>query len=247
MFWHHTSVVVLRHLTVIECSYIRIFQTFSVVVDRYYELAGNKTSRHQFQRHSLRHFPYYHTCFLEGVGRLEHLSAAEGVCCRSVCLYRFYGTRLPSPGVVDEQFRINAKELVQQFLVVQRCPSQLSHSVYAIESQPFCCPLTHSPELGNRTIVPQLTAVRHLVEFRNAYTVGVGRSLLCHDVHSHLAQIHISTYACRRCYARLLEHVAYHLYGELVRRHLVAAQVVGDVHEHLVDAVHVDILGSHIP
>ena len=40
-------------------------------------------------------------------------------------------------------------------------------------------------------MVPKLSAVRHLVEFGNTYAILVGRDVLGHDVHGHLAEIHV--------------------------------------------------------
>ena len=104
----------------------------------------------------------------------------------------------------------------------------------------------HAPEVGQGAVVPQLAPIGCLVQFGDAYAVFVGRYVLGYDVHSHLAEVEVGADAGGSGDARLAQHVANHATSQLVGRYLVCFQVVGHIHEHLVDGVDVNVLGCHI-
>ena len=95
-------------------------------------------------------------------------------------------------------------------------------------------------------MVPKLSAVGHLVQLRYADTVLVGRHLLRHDIHGHLAEIHVCSDASSGGDTCSPQHVAYHGHGELMRGHFVCFKVVRHIHEHLVDAIHMNVFRSEV-
>ena len=199
MLWHHLAVVVLLYVAVIFGEYVLVLQVFCVISHVHRYLVSDELVGNQFQCHAVSHLLYYHACFLEGIRLCQHLSAAERTSFRPVCLYHVHSARLPTPGVVYEQFSVYSEEAVKQFFVLFRHACHLAHSVYAIYFQRPCDAASYAPEVRNGSMVPQLPAIGHLVQLCYAHPVLVGLRLLGHDVHSHLCQIHIRTYAgcCR--------------------------------------------------
>ena len=148
--------------------------------------------------------------------------------------------------MIDEKFGIYPKQAEQEVLVRKRHTCQLAHSVNTKLLQLCGNSLTHSPETGKRFVVPELLAIAHLVQFANTHPVLIGRNMFSHDVHSHLCQVQISTNAGSSGYSCGLQHITYDSHRQLVGIHLVAAKIGCYVHKHLVDAIHMYILGSDI-
>ena len=91
-------------------------------------------------------------------------------------------------------------------------------------------------------MAPQPPPVAPLVQLRDAHPVLVRRHVLGPDVHGHLGQVQVGAHARRGGDAGGLENVQDDRAGQLPGRHVVGVQVVGHVHEHLVDAVGEDVL-----
>ena len=88
--------------------------------------------------------------------------------------------------------------------------------------------------------------IAHLIQLADAHPVLVCRNMLGHDVHGHLAEVHVSADASRGRDACLFQHVTDHLHCKLVSRHLVTFQISRYVHEHFVNAIDMNILGGNI-
>ena len=163
MFWHILPVIIGSNLTVIFLTNFWSCQTFCIITYGQHQLVCHQTLRNQVECHSFCHFLYHHTGFLECVRLLQHLSAAEGVGLRTICLYRLHRTRFPSPSMVYQQFGIHAKEPVKQSFVLYRHPGQLTHRVNTIDCQFLSDSTSYTPELRDRLVVPQLTSIRHFI------------------------------------------------------------------------------------
>ena len=148
--------------------------------------------------------------------------------------------------MVYQQFGIHAKEPVKQSFVLYRHPGQLTHRVNTIDSQFLCYASAYTPELRDRLVVPQLMPIRHFIQFCDAYTVFVGRHLFGHNIHRHLAEIHIRTNASRSSNARLTQHVANHLHRQLMGSQFICAKISRHIHNHLIDGIHMDVLWCYI-
>ena len=70
--------------------------------------------------------------------------------------------------------------------------------------------------------------------------------MLCHDIHSYLAQVQIRADTCCSGNACSFQHVPYHGHSKLTSRHAVGAEIGRSVDKHLVHGVDMDILLSHI-
>ena len=112
--------------------------------------------------------------------------------------------------------------------------------------QLFRVAAAHAPEVRQRTVLPKQRAVAPLVKLRDAHAVLVRRNALGHHVHRDLAEIEIRPYPRRRRDARRVQHVEDHGPRQLAGGRAVGLQIAGDVHQHLVDGVGVDILGRNI-
>ena len=148
--------------------------------------------------------------------------------------------------MVDDEFGIDTKQLIEQFLIVQRQPRELSHRIDADGAEPCDDAAAEAPEVGHRLMVPQLPPVAHLVKLGNAYPVLVGRDMLCDDIHRHLAEVEVGADARRGGDARRLQHVPDHGHRQLVCRHLVGLQVIGDIGEDLVNRIDVDVFRRNV-
>ena len=94
-------------------------------------------------------------------------------------------------------------------------------------------------------MLPILAAIAHLVKFGNSDSVLVSRGVFRFDVHCNLSEIHIRAYAGRSGDAGVLEDFAYHPHCQFVRAAIIAAQVVCDIHKHLVDGIDVNVISRN--
>src|SRR5574344_772516 len=246
VFGHLPTVVVHCRCAMIILSYLRVFQVLCIIADGEHQLVGHHFSCHEFQGHLFCHFHGHHPCFVKIIAALQHLSAAERVGFRTVCLYHIHCARLPSPRMVNQQFCIHAKHFVDQFIVLFRESCQFAHGINAINSQFLCDTTSDAPEIGQRAVVPELFSVIHFVQFGNAHPVLVCRCFLCHYIHGHLAKIEVRPDTRRSRDACLLQHVAYHRHSHFVGCQFHHIQIIRDVHQHFVNGVDVYVLRRHI-
>ena len=77
---------------------------------------------------------------------------------------------------------------------------------------------------------------------RNAHAILVRLGLLGLDIHGDLGEKEIGANA-RRCRdAGIVQDVAHHRHGQLVRRHAVSAQIICHIDKNLVDGIDDDVL-----
>ena len=95
-------------------------------------------------------------------------------------------------------------------------------------------------------MIPEYSAVAHLVKLGYSYAVFVGLTVFCIEVHCDFAKIKVRSYACRGGYACCFKHVKHHFHRKLTRRQAIGFEIIRCVNENLVDRINVDILGSNI-
>ena len=127
-----------------------------------------------------------------------------------------------------------------------RAPGHIPHSVHPMGLQLIGIALAHPPEVGEGPVVPEEPPVGHLIQLGDAHSVLVRMDVLGHDVHSHLGQVQIGTHARCGGEAGGFQNVQDDGSGQLPGGHLISVQVVGQIHEHLVDGVGIDVLRGHI-
>ena len=243
---HLAAIVVCCDIAMVVVTNVRVRQRLDVIAYCQHQLVCNETFAHKVESNGIRHLLDNDPCFLECVGFCKHLSAAQRIGLRSIGFHIVHRDRFPSPGMVDKEFRIHTKEFVEQSLTLYGTESHIAHGVHTILSKFLCYAFAHTPELGDWGIVPQLFPVTHLIEFRNAHTVLVSRSLLCHDVHGYLAEVKVCADAGSSRYPGILQDITYHGHGKFMCRHPVCVKVSRHVHKDLVDGINVNILWSDV-
>ena len=115
-----------------------------------------------FQFHGAQ-FPHHQFGLVIGIRILQHLTGAEAAIFQTVGVDVGDGAGLWAPGVVDQQFCVDTKDLVEQILIVvirglsDGTPGNISHGVEALDLQLSGIPLPDSPEIGERQVVPKET------------------------------------------------------------------------------------------
>ena len=106
--------------------------------------------------------------------------------------------------------------------------------------------LAHPPEVGEGPVTPQQPPVGHFIQLGDAHPVLVRVDVLGHDIHGHLGQVQIGAHTRRGGDAGGFQNIQDDGPGQLPGSHPISVQVVGQVHEHLVDGVGIDVLRCHI-
>ena len=156
----------------------------------------------------------------------------------------FDGGRLPTPGVIDQQFGIDAEDFVEGcFLVfVKRSSRYITHRVKSELFQLPAVAVAHTPEISKRTVTPQQFPVFHFVQLRNPHAVLVRRNVLCHDVHCHLRKIQVRPDTGGRRNAGGVKHLPDHRHSKLVRRQPIGVKIMRRVNKNLVNRIDVNVL-----
>ena len=148
--------------------------------------------------------------------------------------------------MVYQQFRIDPEQLIQQVLTLNGTAGDVAHCQDAVGRQPCGNSTAHAPEVRKRCMFPQQTAVSHLVQFRDAHAVLIGRHFLGYNVHRYLAEIKVRANASGGGDACLGQHLPDDFHGQLVSRHPVILQVGCHVHKNLVDGIDMDVLRGDV-
>ena len=155
--------------------------------------------------------------------------------------------------MVDEQFRVDAEQTVQQILVVvvggppERTAGDVAHGHEPVGFELLRVSAPDSPEVGKRPMSPEQPAVRRFVELRDAHAFGVGRHMLGHDVHGHFGQVQVGADTRGGSDAGLAVDRPHDVARQFVRGFAVGVQVPCNVHEHLVDGIHVNVVRGGVP
>ena len=148
--------------------------------------------------------------------------------------------------MVDKDFCVHAKNLIQTIFSMDGKPCQVPHGVDAVGFQPFDSAGASHPEIRQRAMVPQQIPVRLLVQLCNSDTIFVCRDVLCYNVHGQLCKVEVGADACRCGDAGVVQHLPHHGHGKLVGAHVVIGQVARHINKNLVNGVGVDIRRGHI-
>ena len=93
---------------------------------------------------------------------------------------------------------------------------------------------------------PHGLPVGHLVQLGDAYPVFIRWDMLRHNIHGHLTEKEVGADPRRGRDACCLNDIQYDLHGKVMGRQLVGIQVVGHIHEYLVDGVDHDVLRGDV-
>ena len=95
-------------------------------------------------------------------------------------------------------------------------------------------------------MAPQILPVSPLVQLGNSDAVFIRLDVLGPNVHGNLGQVQIGPHPRRSGDAGGFQNIQNDGPGQLPGGHVVGVQVVGHIHEHLVNAVREDILRGDI-
>ena len=221
-------------------------QVFGIIAYGEHYLAGCKAFFHQFQCQLLGHFPDDDPGSGIGVGGAQHLSLGKGMALRGVGPDILHGAGLVSPGMVYEQFCIDAEEPVEQFLVDQGTPGHVPHGVHAVLGKPLGIAMAYAPEVRQGLMRPQGPPVAHLVKLCHPCAVFVGLCVLCHNIHGHLGQVEVGAYAGCGREPRFPGYFCEDVAGQLPGRLFLRGKVGCCFQKDFVNGVDADILGCKV-
>ena len=212
-----------------------------------HQIVFNKTHRDR-----IHHLAHHQARLLEGIRILQHLPLAHTLGSRFCILDVGDGAGLVTPGMIDQQFRIHAEHLVERLGILDAYPRNIAHRADAAAAvqitflQASRDAPAHLPEARNRLVRPELFAVSHFVEFRDAHAVFVGLHMLRHHVHRNLAQVKVRADPARRGDSRRRKNILDNRLHQLAGGLLIQLQVFRQVQEAFVDGIGMDIVGTHI-
>ena len=146
--------------------------------------------------------------------------------------------------MVDDQLGVDAEGFVEPVLAigVERGTRNVAQSEKLQRLELLKDAFTDAPEIRQRAVCPELFPEGHLVERRDANAVLIGLGFLGFDVHGDLGEEEIGADARRRRDAGIVQHVAHHRHGQLVRRHAIGAQIIRHIDKNLVDGIDDNVL-----
>ena len=109
-----------------------------------------------------------------------------------------------------------------------------------------CRACTYSPKVRDWCVRPPFILESLLIQLRNTHSVLIGWNMLCHNIHSDLAEKHIRAYACRSRDTRCVKHILYQHTGKTVTVRVIGAEIARSIYENLVNRVCEYIFGSDI-
>ena len=224
VFRDFSPIAVGGNLPVIIFPQGRFFQVVDIIANGKDHLVGNQPFVHQIQNQKIRHLLHHQPGLSKHIGTLEHLAGADAVVLRFVGLDIRDGTGLPSPGVVDQKFRVDAKEIIEEIFIViirrfsQGAAGDVSHGKETVLLQLFRVSSSHPPKICQRAVVPQESPIGHLRQFGDAHALAVGRHMLCHNIHGDLAEIEVGADTGSGCDAGGFQHIQNYFHGQLPGR-----------------------------
>ena len=190
MLRHLSPIPVTRHFTLVFRCPRR--QTFDIVADCHNHLIRDKSFLHKIKHKCLRHLPNHDTCLLECIRGLQHLPGTDAVALRPVRFNLRDRTRLIAPRVIDQQLCIDTKQLIQKVFIIviifsaQRTPGNISHRIQILRMQLLLVARSYTPEIRQRFMVPQQSAITHLIKLRDPRSTLVRLHMLRFDIHCNL-------------------------------------------------------------
>ncbi len=252
MFWHLPAISVPGHLSPIISLSGTATEIFYVIPHREHHLVRHNPVVHQIQHQHVHHLFHYQPGLLEIIRALEYLPGAKAGGFRPVRLDIRNRTGFPAPGMVNQQFRIDAKHPIKKILIIiirfpaQGAPGDVPHGMHALGLQLPGIPGTHPPEISNGAVFPQEPAVTHLIQLRDAHPVLVRLNMLRLNIHGNLAQVKVAANPRRGRDSCLHQHIPYDGHGQLLRSHLIGGQIMGHIQKHFVNGIHMDVLRRNI-
>ena len=195
---------------------------------------GDQILFDHFKGEKLHHLLHDEPSLLKAVIPHEHLAPGEGVALRLVSLDVLNGGGFQPPGVVYEELRIDAEDLVHEILVSF---GYVSHGIDAVFGKPFGGASSHPPEVRDGLMIPEGLPVAYLVELADEIRRMLGR-----NIQGHLGQIQIGAYAAGGPHANLGRDLSHEKYRHLSGCLVIQLKVVRHIQKTLIYGIHVDVV-----
>ena len=157
--------------------------------------------------------------------------------------------------MVDQDFSVDTKLLIEPFFVLYGTERHFSHRIHVILLQAVGLAGTDLPEIGKWFVVPEPEAVGAFVQLCDTDAILVRRSFFCDDVHGDLGKIQVGADPDSGGDPSRFQYVPDHDHRHDVSRMLpclfcfrfIEMQVRRCIDEYLIHAVYVDVLCCGVP
>ena len=100
---------------------------------------------------------------------------------------------LVTPGVVDEEFGVDAKKLIQKFDISKRTACNVTHSIHTATHKALFVATPHTPNISDGLMFPKLFTKTDCVEAGDANASRVWFGMLGKYIHGDFGEEEIST------------------------------------------------------
>ena len=217
-----------------------------VVADMNDDTVRHQIFGDQFDTQLIGHFPDDQAGLFIIIGFGQDLTGLHRMADRCEGLDPGHGTGLQSPGVVDQELRVDTEKLIKELFVGQGHGGNIPHGKDALGREGPGGAAADLPEIGQGHMVPEQEPVGHGRQLGDPYAVRVGLHAFGNDIHGDLGQVHIGADAAGRGDAGGGEDIPDHGHGQFMGRHAVKGQVVGDIDKNFIHGIHMDIFRRYI-
>ena len=240
MFRHFSAITIGCHRTSVCFCNFRICQIINIISHGQYKLVRHQSLFYQIKDKHICHLPDHQPCLVKYIWTLQHLTGTKTTASRFIGLDRRHGTRFPSPGVIDQKFRIHTKKTIQQIFIViiirsaHGTSGNISHGINAHFLQLSGIAPSHAPEIRQRTVVPEHLPITPLIQFRNPHAINIRLCMLSPNIHGHLTQIKIRTDSRGSRDSCCHQNIKNDFHGQFSGRHLIKRQILRGIDHHLI-------------
>ena len=129
-----------------------------VITNIKHELIGGDSLSYKVKRKQIGHFLYYKQCRIVFIRFRQHLSLAQTVVFRSVRSDFSYGTRFPSPRMVNDKFCVFSEFPVDHIFITFGNTCKITESMDPEFFKPPGNSGAETPEVSKRSMPPELPA-----------------------------------------------------------------------------------------
>ena len=148
--------------------------------------------------------------------------------------------------MINENFRIDSKFFEQHLFLRKACPRKFSHRMDSVLSQFPYCTGPDLPEISQWLMIPKQIPEGLFIEGSNPYTVWIRSSVLGDDIHGEFAQIQIGPDPGGCSNSGGIKYLADDCFCQIIGRHPVMCQIGSNIHKHLINGVHMNVLWRNI-
>ena len=115
---HFPAIEICGHRAGIAVSDLRLRKVLYVIAHRQHHLVRDQLLPNKVKDQAVGHLLDDQASLVHCIWQLKHLTDGYGIIFRLIALYGCDCTRLPAPGMIDQQLRVHAEDFIQQVFVV---------------------------------------------------------------------------------------------------------------------------------